>query len=106
MESPSARVDQLFAPTGPHPHHSSSDLSRFLRSSGLRLLTVGIGRFAGMLMRDGRICRYARGLLATNEAEAMDAFHYALMRRCRIDLAVSSDNDWSAFPYGVLITAG
>ena len=77
----------------------------YVRGSGLALITVGAGPFSGIWLREARLCRYARALLALYDAEAMDAFHYALMRRCGITLAVSSDRDWTAFPHGTLITA-
>lgn len=77
----------------------------FMRGSGIELIAFGSGRFAHLLPREPRICLYARRLLARYETDAMDAFHYALLRRCRISLAVSSDRDWKEFPYGTLVTA-
>lgn len=76
----------------------------FLRGSGLQLLTFGAGPFSGLLVREARVTRYARALIASYESDVMDAFHFALMRRAGIEVAAASDHDWTKFPFGTLIT--
>ena len=78
---------------------------RFLQGIGIALITFGRGRFAGTTMNEHRICRYARAVLSLYETDAMDAFHYAIMRRCGWSLAIASDRDWTQFPIGTLVTA-
>jgi hypothetical protein len=77
----------------------------YLRGSGLGLIAFGVGAFAGVLQREARLCRYARTVLARYDSEAMDSFHYAIMRHCGMQIAISSDRDWTNFPYGILFTA-
>lgn len=75
----------------------------FFTVSGIKLVTFGTGTWTGLLLREPHLTRYARGVLATCHVDTMDAFHYAIMRRCRIDAAVSTDRDWTSLPKGTLV---
>lgn len=76
----------------------------FMKGSGLQVLAFGDGPLVGRLLREPRTCRYARALLTGYEADVMDAFHFAVMRRAGLELAIASDSDWSNFPFGTLVT--
>lgn len=69
----------------------------FIIGSGIHL--VGGGRVADESSSSNlprRVYHYARLLLAVHELDAMDAYHIALARYCRIDWAASADSDWFA----------
>lgn len=51
-----------------------------------------------------RLVSYARAILAGYEVDTMDAMHYAVMRRSRIQVAATSDSDWASLPYGTVVT--
>lgn len=66
----------------------------FFVASEIRL--VGGGRFSDSSSSNlpRRVYQFARLLLAKHELDAMDAYHIALARYCRIDWAASADADW------------
>lgn len=80
------------------------DFHTFFRGSGVSVMAFGSGALSQMLLREPRIARYARGILATCHVDTMDAFHYAIMRRAGIDVAASGDRDWHALPYGTIVS--
>ena len=81
-----------------------ANFQAFFASSGLKVMTFGTGHLGRLLMREPRVARYARTVLEHFDVDTMDAFHYALMRRARINAAASNDADWHALPYGVVIS--
>lgn len=74
-----------------------SDFQAVWTNSGIALLGWAPGEHSLLV-------RYARAILNRLEIDAMDAFHYAVMRSFGLGVAVSSDRDWIGLPHGDLVT--
>lgn len=76
----------------------ASGLRRFLAGSGMEFITVGRAVVHDESYPAKRISRYAHAIIQLHELDAMDAFHIALARFCRVAWAATSDSDWKAVP--------
>lgn len=80
------------------------EFDSLIQQENIEILQFG-RQTAQLSVLEHQVISFAREILRLYDTEAMDAFHYAVMRRFGITHAASSDVGWLAFPNGTLITA-
>jgi hypothetical protein len=76
-----------------------------MNTLGIHMIQFGMPPFAFVAGREVTMCLHARYLLAKFELDVADAFHFVIARKCKFDVAVSSDSDWRLLPYPTLVGA-
>jgi hypothetical protein len=82
-----------------------NDFDGFTKAKNIDVLSFAREPNVFNLILEQQVIAYGRGCLTSFEAECMDAFQFASMRRFGFQYAASSDPDWLIFPFGSLYTA-